>query len=350
MNYFWKNSWIIISLFLFFSCANKKTDSKDKNEKGQKPALSVEIFVTSFQEAENILAISGSIMASEDIELKSETSGRITNISFDEGAPINKGQLLVKIYDSDLQAQMKKIQLQIDLATDDESRKRKLLQINGISKEELEISQNKLNTLKADLELIKAQIAKTEIIAPFNGIIGLRYQSTGAYVTPSVIIATMQQINPVKLDFSVPEKYAKTFKKGDVINFTVEGYDKIFPANVFAIESKIDLATRTMKIRAIAQNNERFLIPGAFAKVYINIDKTNKAIIIPAKALIPILDGQKVFISKNGKAKSINVKIAVRNQSTVQISEGLGEKDSVIVSGLLQLKDGMKVKPLKSKK
>jgi membrane fusion protein (multidrug efflux system) len=296
--------------------------------------------VVSLQPLDHTYSFTGTLLANEEVELRSETSGRIVQINFTEGRLVSRGQLLVKIVDSDLQANLKKNQLQLDLAVLDESRKSELLKINGISKEEYDNSLIKLKSLQAETDLIKAQIVKTEIHAPFTGIIGLRKVSEGAFVSPSTLIASMQQLDPIKIDFSVPEKYKQYIFVSKEIEFSIEGSNNNYKAKIYAIESKIDPETRTIKARALCSNSKNELYPGAFANIRINLMPDVKSIVIPAKAIIPVLDGQQVYIVKDGVAKPIKVKTGLRTSNDIEITEGLAENDSLILSGLLQIKPG----------
>jgi len=338
-----KNYFTILLIFTILgsSCSKKKDEKRSGGE--QKKVMTVESMVVSLQELDHTYAFTGTLLANEEVELRSETSGRVVQIGFSEGRLVTKGQLLVKIVDNDLQAQLKKNQLQLDLAVLDENRKSELLKINGISKEEYDNSLIKLKSLQAETELIRAQIVKTEIRAPFTGIIGLRKISEGAYVSPSTLIASIQQLDPIKIDFSVPEKYKQYIFVNKSIEFVIEGSDKVYIAKIYAIESKIDAETRTVKVRAQCANPKSELYPGAFANIRINLMPGARSIVIPARAIIPVLDGQQVFVIKNGIATPVDVKTGLRTSSDIEITSGLVESDSLIMSGLLQIKPGSPV-------
>ncbi|MBK6641086.1 MAG: efflux RND transporter periplasmic adaptor subunit [Bacteroidetes bacterium] len=216
--------------------------------------------------------------------------------------------------------------------------------MNGISKEEFEELQNTLDANKADVKFLKAQIEKTEIRAPFDGVIGLRTVSEGSYVSTDKVIATLQQINPVKIDFSLPEKYSSRIKSGGSISFTVEGNKETFKGTIYAIEPKIEAATRTVNIRARCDNSDASLLPGSFAKIQLVLDKTDKALMIPTQAVIPVLKGKKVFVTQNGIAVSRMIDTGVRTESQIEVSEGLMAGDTVLVTGIMQLRDSVPVK------
>jgi membrane fusion protein, multidrug efflux system len=328
-------------VFAIQSCSGNKDNSKGGPE--QRKPMTVETMIVGLKELDHTYSFTGTLIANEEVELRSETSGRVVRINFSEGRPVSKGQLLVKIFDDDLQANLKKNQLQLELAALDESRKSELLRINGISKEEYDNSLLRLKSLQAETDLIKAQIAKTEIRAPFSGIIGLRMVSEGAFVSSSTLIASMQQLDPIKIDFSVPEKYKQYMAVNKEIDFTIEGSDKINKARIYAVEAKIDQSTRTIKIRATCPNHGRELYPGSFANIRINLMPGAKSIVVPAKAIIPVLGGQQVLIIRDGKVAPVMVKTGIRTSTEIEITEGLSANDSLILSGLLQVKPGMPV-------
>ena len=280
----------------------------------------------------------GTVIANEEVELRNEIPGRVVHIYFKEGTHVNKGELLVKIFDNDLQAQLKKISLQKILAEKNESRQKDLLAIKGISQQDYDEALNALDAVKADIDLVKSQIEKTEILAPFSGFIGLKSVSEGAYLSANTHIASMQEINPVKIDFTVPERYMNKIHNGDEINFSVEGMNETYKGSVYAIEPKVDLSTRSIAVRAICPNYENKIFPGAFARIELSLSEIKDALMIPTQALIPELKGQKVFISKDEKASPVKVQTGLRNDTTIQITQGLQIGDTVIVTGIMQLR------------
>jgi membrane fusion protein, multidrug efflux system len=312
--------------------------------KGGGTPSTVTVYVAQPKELNNTVFATGTLLANEEVMLNPEISGKIVQLNIKEGEPVAKGELLVKISDAEYQATLKKLELQAKLSDERSSRQKQLLQVKGISQEEFDISVNELNSIKADIEYTKALIAKTEIRAPFNGIIGLKYVSEGAYVNPSSKIAAIQQINPVKIDFSVPEKYAGVIQKNTVVEFTIEGVGKKQKARVYAVEPKIDLATRTVQIRAVAENGSAVLFPGAFAKIELPLQKIENAIMIPTQAIIPVLKGKRVFVCRNGKAEPVSVETGIRTDQYIQVTNGLQAGDSVITTGIMQLKPGAPVK------
>jgi membrane fusion protein (multidrug efflux system) len=309
---------------------------------GGQPTI-VNIFVTSFVTLDNAVTSSGTVFPNEEVQLMPEATGRIVALNIKEGSRVAAGQVIAKIKDNDLQAQLKKIHYQIELAKQTDARQKKLLEINAISREEYEITSNTLNTLDADKEFLETSIEKTVLKAPFSGKISFKNVSQGAFVTSATILATLVQTNPVKIDFTIPEKYSTQIRLGSQIKFEVEGQANSYSANIAAIDPKIDPSLRTLKVRAVAQNPNDRLIPGMFVKVTLDLD-ISQAIMIPTEAIIPVLKGKKVYVMQNGKVAEKMVETGLRNDKNIQIISGLVAGDSLIVSGIMSIKKDAPVK------
>jgi len=338
---------ILVVLLLIF--LPKILSSGDSGQAMQNPGrMNIEVPITahivSYEKLSNNVYTTGSILANEEVELRSETSGKIVEILFREGAYVSKGDLLIKINDADLQAQQRKAESKVKLVEDREARQRQLAQNQMISQEDYESTLNDLEASKAEYDLIKAQIDKTEIKAPFNGVIGLREVSEGSFVTTSTIIARLQNLSNLKIDFAIPQKYTSLVKIGDELNFKLSGNDFKYKARVYAIEPKIDPSTRTLRLRAICTASYKNLYPGAFVNVEVNLKETEQAILIPTVAIVPELKGQSVYLYKGGLVNPKIVEIGLREEKRVQIISGLAEGDTVITSGILQIRPGAKVK------
>jgi membrane fusion protein (multidrug efflux system) len=324
------------------------SSSKSGNDTmpGGRPDMVVPVkaHITSLETLNNSVFTTGSILANEEVELRSEVSGKITKILFKEGSFVNKGDLLVKINDADLQAQLRKAESKVKLSAEKEARQKQLRDGNLISQEEYDNTLGELNVNQADFDLIKAQIDKTEIKAPFSGIVGLRSVSEGSYVTTSTVIARLQNFSNLKVDFSIPERYSASVKNGDELEFKISGSTNLFKAKVYAIDPKIDPGTRTLKIRAVCSSSYKELVPGAFAEVELNLKQINDAILIPTVAIVPELKGQSVYLYKNGVSVPQKVEVGIREAERVQITSGLNKGDTVITSGILQIRPNSKVK------
>jgi membrane fusion protein (multidrug efflux system) len=330
---------------IFAPDSSSKVDDKAKATT-QKPPAVVKVLALQPASLAQTLQVTGSVLANEEVELRSEISGRITALNFSEGTSVARGALLVKINDADLRATLKKQRVQEALALRDEQRSKSLLEQKLLSAEEYDAKLNTLETIRAEIERTESELAKTELRAPFSGTIGLRNVSNGSTVSPSTLIARVQQMDPVKVEFTVPERHAGAVRVGSPITFKVAGLDQEFKGTVYAIEPKIDADTRTLRLRALAQNPGRVLVPGAFAKVQLELNRVENALSVPTSSIVPHIDGQKVYLLKNGKAVSQNVITGVRSDSSVQVLEGLKPGDSIITSGLLQLREGARVKPV----
>lgn len=307
-------------------------------------ALLVEAMVVNPTTLDNVVVVTGSVQANESLELKSETAGKITHIYFKEGKSVKKGEPLVQVNDEEIRAQLTKQRFNKKLNQDIEFRQRKLLEKDAISQEEYDNALNSLNTAIADISLLEAQLDKTKLRAPFDGIIGLRYVSEGALITTSTPIASEYNISPAKIEFAIPGRYSMQVKAGQKINFTVESDTSVFIGEVYAIEPQIDANTRTIKIRALAENTKGLLLPGQFVRVELILGSTQNAILVPTEAVIPELNGHKVFIANNGKAKEVAVQTGIRSNLNLEIVSGLKPRDTLITTGILQLRPGLDIK------
>jgi membrane fusion protein (multidrug efflux system) len=292
----------------------------------------------------NMVRANGTVMANEEVDLRSEMTGKVEKIYFSEGSRVRKGELLIKLDDSELRAERSKLESQRKVLQEKERRRKQLLEKQSISPEDYEAAQNELNSIIAEGELIEAKIRKTELRAPFDGLIGLRYVSEGSYVSPDIRIASLQNVSIVKVDFSVPERYARAVRKGQPIEFRVSGLPEMHRGKIFAVEPKIDPVTRNVLLRAICPNDEGHIIPGAFAEVELVLEQISDALMIPSEALVPDIQGQKVYICQGGFAREVRVEIGLRTDTRVQVTRGLHPSDTVLTSGLLQVVPGSPVK------
>ena len=319
-------------------------EDADKSEKKSGSSnLSVNVKTMDYETLQNKIFTNGSLIGNEEVLLRSETSGKVTSISFEEGRKVSKGDLLLKINDAELQATLKKNIIKKELAEEKEFRAKQLLEKQLTSQQEYDVALNELNSVEADIEFTIAQIAKTEIHAPFDGIIGLRSVSIGSYITPQTQVATLQSINPIKIDFAIPQKYYNEVKNGKEIEFNLPNSNIIFKGKIYAVEPKIDQTTRTLQVRAIASNSQGLLSPGAYVEINIVLTNINNALLVPTDALVPDIQGEKVFLYRNGKAVPQLVKTGIRTEENIQIISGVEKGDTVIVSGIIQLRPNSSV-------
>lgn len=324
--------------------SNKSKNDESKKFGDKDKPTTVTGIVVHTSTFDNNLSLSGSIEANEQVEVHSEVSGIVEGIYFTEGTYVNKGQVLFKVNDIELRAQLKQAQTKEGLAAENERRAKLLLQKEAISQEEFDVANADYASMKAQTQLIKAQIAKTSVKAPFSGKIGLRSISPGTYITPTVLVAKLVNTGKLKITFSIPEKYASQVKSGSVIDFSVSGSNKTYTAKIYAIEPEIEVATRTLKIRAIADNVDGKLFPGTFADVKLPLSIIKDAIVVPSEAIVPIQDGKKVYIANMGKAKEVMVDATTRTDASILILSGLKAGDTLITSGVMSLKNDAPIK------
>jgi membrane fusion protein (multidrug efflux system) len=333
---------IAIAGFSFASCGKKKVNEPSKGQSGR-GQIKVDAIITKPTLLTNQITISGSLLAFEEVALMSEMAGRVVQINLPEGKLVRKGTLLVQLYNDDLLANLKKFQAQLEVQEKIYQRQSDLLKVDGISQSDFDQTSLDVNTIKAGIEVQQTLIRKSQILAPFDGIIGLRNISVGAQISPSTQIATIRMEDKLKLDFSVPEKYSSEIKPGLNVKFTIYGKDTEYDATVIATEGGIDATTRNIKVRALVNSKSEELVPGGFTNVQLTLGENKDAILIPTQAIIPQERNKSVIVSKKGKAHFVLVKTGVRKESMVEITDGINVGDTVVTNGLLFLKEGAKL-------
>ena len=350
-----KKKWIITAAVIAGFCLiaggyKYYSSSKSAEENNAAPAaakksiLNVNGQVIKTEKLTDEIAMVGNLLPDEEVDLTFETSGKIVEIYFKEGTKVRKGDLLAKVNDKPLVAQLSRYEAQLKLANDRVFRQSALLKKDAVSQEAFEQARTELAMLNADIDIIKQNIALTELCAPFDGVIGLRNVSEGAFATSSVVVAKLTKISPLKIDMYIPERYADQVKVGTPLTFTVEGINETFSASVYAKESEVDAATRMMAVRATYPNSNGRLMPGRFISAKIRMQDIPDAIAIPTEAIVPEMGVDKVYTYKNGKAQAVTVKTGLRTDSKIQIIEGLMVGDTIITSGTLQLRNDLPVK------
>lgn len=307
-------------------------------------ALPVQILVAEPQALSADIEVPGSLMANESTEIHPEVSGRMVELHINEGERVAQGALLARLYDGDLQAQMRKLEVQLKIAEQTEKRQAELLKIQGISQQEYDLSLLQVLNLKADMDIIREDIRKTEIRAPFSGKLGLKNVSPGAYITPATILTTLSQVDKLKIQFNVPERYGAQMKNGLKVYFSVDGSQKQFLATVIASEISVNEDTRSLAIRAIVNQSDPMLIPGVFGKVRIVLGQNEKALMVPSSAIIPLGRKKQLYLFEGGKAMAKEVTTGVRDSTNIQILTGIKPGDTVITSAMLFLRPGLEVK------
>lgn len=306
-------------------------------------AVPVEGYLVEPRSFSQSLNVTGNVLADEEIQVRTEVAGRITGIFFEEDSRVRKGDVLVRLNDAELQQEKRRILYQVNLAEIKEQRQKSLLERNVIADEDYDIALNELNTLRAQHDRVQAQIDKMQITAPFDGVIGLREVSVGSFVSPEVVIATLQKLDPVKIEFSIPERHRGAVTHGQAVRFALVGDEEERQATLYAIQPQVDTQTRTLRMRARAANPGHGMLPGAFARVEIDVQIQADALMVPSESLIPQITGYHVFVFEHGRAIERPVRIGTRTDREVVVLEGLVPRDTVITTGLLHIRDGMPV-------
>src|SRR5690554_7279484 len=336
----------LLSIGIIALITYRMISNREESNPGQKsgPSIATVMGIVPVPEkfADNLL-LSGTIEANVQVEIRSEITGVVNAINFKEGTEVTKGQVLLRVNDIELRAQLSKVETAKELASENERRAKLLLKKQAISQEDYDVASAGYKSAQAQSQLISAQLGKATIRAPFSGTIGLRYISKGTYVTPTTPIATLVNLELLKITFSIPEKYANRMKIDNELSFTVSGSKDLYKAKIYAVEPMIDLSTRTLKVRAIANNPERTLYPGMFANVNLPLETIDDAIMVPTEALIPIQNGKVIFVLKEGKATQIEVETGSRTDKEVRVISGLKVGDTILTSGVMALKDGTPV-------
>jgi len=339
----------LLSVLSLPSCKEKADAADAKNKSQANQSTIVDVIVAEYRPIDNKIEANGTVVANEYVELHPEISGRITYLNVPEGIQVTKGTIIARINDADLQATLEKSKVLLDLYQKTEERDRKLLEINGINQADYDLAINNVNSTKADINYTQAQIDKTVIRAPFDGIVGLRQVSPGAYVTPANIIATVQQLDKIKVDFTLPEQYSAVIKKGTIVDIQTDALTNTHRKGlIIATEPQINLSSRNLKVRAILQDGKGH--PGAFVKVFVNAGIDKKAIMVPTNSIIPDDKNNQVIVVKDGKAQFVNVTTGVRESNNIEITKGLQNGDTVVVTGVLfaRPKSSVKVRTVRT--
>jgi len=338
-----------LSFMSLFACSTLIIGCKEKKEeekagKGGPKGLVAEAFVVKPAPLSSIYQSSGNLLANESISVYPEVSGRITAIHFKEGGIVHKGDLLVSLNNADIDAQIQKLKAQRKLQVTTKDRQDQLLAISGISKQEYDATITQIASIDADIAYNQAQLRKLEIRASFDGIIGLRNVSVGAIVSSATLITTIQQIDPLKMDFLVPEQYKDIVKQNDQVRFTITGNKDTMQGKIMAIQPQADVATHTITMRAIVPNSDHLLLPGTFTNVFITLDRKGEAITIPTQCIIPTTRDKQVAVVRNGKVDMVTVQTGERLEAKVEILQGLQAGDTLLTTGIMQVKQNMPVK------
>jgi membrane fusion protein (multidrug efflux system) len=342
---------LLIMIMILAGCGESKKESTGQSgQQGRGGAnrkagpMVVDGFLVEQHELSETVEVPGSLLPAEETQIRAEVSGRVVQLNIPEGGVVQKGAVLVKLFDLDLQATLRKLQVQLQIAEKTPERQKELLDIKGISQQDYDLAALNVDNLKADIESTKIAISKTEIRAPYEGQVGLRNVSLGSYLGPTDIVTTLRNVDQLKLDFFVPEKYAKTIGKGYVVRFRVDGGRRDHTGTVIATEGNVNPTTRTLRIKAIVKGRDPELVPGVFAKVNLRLGETNNALMIPTQAVIPTARNKQVIVLRKDTAVFSIVETGIRDSAYVQINSGLKKGDTVIITGLMSIRPSVKIK------
>lgn len=324
-------------------CKSKKNKITADSKPAAPPPPRVDGYIVKTSSLSQDIEIPGNVIANEATEIRPEISGRLTYLNTAEGKIVNQGTLIAKIYDGDLRAQLNKLNVQLQVQEQTAKRYEELLKINGVSQQEYDLIVLQSNNIRADIDIVRSNIMRTEIKAPFSGTLGLKMVSPGAYVSPQSVITTIRQKSMLKLDFTLPEKFTSKLQTGQLVSFTTEGNSKIYKAKVIATESGMQEDNRSLQVRSIVMNNDGDLLPGAFAKVKLDFEPDPNAIMIPSQSILPQARGKQVVVYNGGTIKFVNIETGLRDSSDVQVLNGLKPGDTIITTGLMSLKPNGKV-------
>ncbi|MDP4282718.1 MAG: efflux RND transporter periplasmic adaptor subunit, partial [Bacteroidota bacterium] len=330
----------VIFFILICSQACSCSSGKKKDKGNQNIVSFIEGIILKPTTVDETIQVSGTLKPFEETVLMSDISGRVVSLNLPEGQHVKKGTVLVKIFDGDLQAQLKKANTQLEIAQQILTRQTELLKVDGISQLEYDQQALQVNSIKDDIELLKVQISKTQVLAPYDGIIGLRNISLGAQITPSTPLATIRESNQLKLDFAVPGKYSTMIHPGTTVKFSVAGSDNKYDASVMATEEGIELNTRTLKARAVVKPTGTELVPGSYANVEIRLNENHNALMVPTQSIILQERNKQVIVSKGGKAVFTTVRTGVRQSNDIEVTEGLNPGDTIVTTGIMFIKSG----------
>lgn len=337
----------LLCLFIFTAmpaCKDKKEKDNSPSQTGNNnQPIRTEAYVVKPTNLTATIEAAGSLLPFEETEIRSEISGRVVGLYLHEGHYVSRGTLLVKLFDGDLQAQLKKLQVQLKIAEKTVERQQELLKISGISQQEVDLSELQVNNLKADIELVRVNISRTQIRAPFSGKMGLKKISNGAYITPALVLSTLRQVNQLKLSFNIPEMYSAQVHQGQTVQFSLAGATKNYFATISATETAVEENTRNLSVRAVVKSADNTLVPGEFAKVKIVLGENSNAIMIPTQSIVPQGRIKQIFTLKDGKATPVEIITGTRDSSNVEVLSGLKYGDTVITSGLLFVRPGSTV-------
>jgi membrane fusion protein (multidrug efflux system) len=293
--------------------------------------------------AEEISAV-GSLQGNESVIVRAEIAGRIVGIDFTEGRAVKASEVLVRLDDAELAAQVAQTEAALDLARANLDRAKPVREENLISPQAFDELSAKFKESEANLSAARERLNKATIRAPFGGRLGLRQVSPGDYVQPGQALVNLEDVSAVKVDFRVPEARVGRVSVGQTVAVRVDAIpNRTFSGTIAAIDPRLDEATRTALVRARVPNPRGELLPGMFARVAVVIGERPNAILVPEQAVVPIGNDAFVYRVVDGKAAMAKVVIGQRGAGEAEILSGLNPDDLVVIGGQMKLRDGAAV-------
>src|SRR5436190_6598460 len=311
---------------------------------GASSAVAVEAVKVAVQPMPQSITAVGSLRSDESITVRPEVAGRISEILFQEGQRVARGATLIRLDPAINKAEVEQGRANLKLAQSKYDRAVDLAKSNFISGQARDEAENNLRVAEAGVQLAEARLAKMEIKAPFAGVIGLRVVSVGDYAKEGSDIVNLESIDPLKVDFRVPEVYLKQIQVGQTLNVALDAMPgKTFDGKVFAVNPLVDAAGRAIVIRAVVRNPDTSLRPGMFARVRLFTRELQDALVIPEQAIVPQGDEQFVFKVIDGRAVRVKVQVGQRRDGKVEIVKGVDATDMIVTAGHLKIRDGVPV-------
>jgi membrane fusion protein, multidrug efflux system len=287
----------------------------------------------------------GNARANESVDISSKTSNVVTAVRFRDGERVRQGQVLVQLDDAATRADVAAAQAAVTESESQYNRSRELLNTQALSKSSFDQLEATLKANRARLQAAQARLEDTVIRAPFSGRVGLRRVSIGTLISPGDVITTLDDTSVIKLDFSVPENLLSTLREGLSVRATAPAFPgRSFTGQVASIDSRVDMNTRSVTVRALLANEDGALKPGMFLNVSLSKDE-RETLVIPEEALTPEAEKQFVFVVADGKALRREVRIGGRRPGSVEVLAGLNPGDRVVVEGTQKVRDGAPVTP-----
>jgi membrane fusion protein (multidrug efflux system) len=329
----------IISLLLLtaiFSCE----DRSENDAAGAPPVRTIPVnyIVASADTFRNQVVTTAEVLPYESVIVRAPLAGTVLNIYFEEGGAVKEGQLLIRLDDRAWKAQLKGLKVEYNSLQKELDRYKRLLDLDGASQQQVDAAVGQLASIQAQIDQLEVNIALANVKAPFSGQVGMRNFSLGSYMAQGEQITTLAQIDRLKVNFNLPEKYRPDVRTGETVGVKVEG--DTFPATIYAIDPTINMESRTVQARAILDRTDPSLMPGVFAETILPTKVQENVIVLPSQVVVPEIEAQTVYIAVNGMATRREVIIEGRTKDQVLITSGINPGDTVLTTGLMQVKEG----------